>query len=300
MKPILPPAALLSRMLSAAPLLRGDYLASMVRNVSARDHSPSLTLSRSHLVRAKHSAESDGPACLPWEEPIYAIEGAIATVDIKGPLYKGIDDITCYYYGLASYDRIQEACRILATSAAQVIIFHIDSPGGMCTGCPETAELIAALSEAGKLTIAYTDNQCCSAAYWLASQCRQVVASPSSQVGCIGTYLAFYSYVEYLKQEGVELHLFRAGDLKGIGVFGKELTPAESAFLDAGVQRSNARFISAVLSRRPGVSADTMQGQWFDGDEARLLSLTDATISTLSELRDQLVTVVTPSFAPQN
>lgn len=284
MKPILTPAALLAQLLSAPPLVRGDYLAALIfAAVSPRGSGRELR-TNTGLAAANNGAPDD---CPPWEEPLYRLDGTTAVLDVCGPLYNGLDPVTCWYFGLASYERIQAACRELAQNPAVTdVVFNFNSPGGMSSGCPETAEIIAALGEV-KGTVAYTSSQCCSAAYWLASQCLLVLAAPSASVGSIGTYLAFYSYVEWLKQEGIELHLFRAGDLKGIGVFGKELTPAEAAFLDSVVQRSNDRFHAGVLFGRGPIAESTMQGQWFDGEQAKDLGLVDETVNSLAELLAQ-------------
>lgn len=282
MKPILSSADLLAQLLSAPPLVRGDYLAALIRTATA-----AAVPVGQRMLHARSEDRGEPMDAAPWDEPIYRLHGSTAILEVAGPLYNGIDRITCWCYGLASYERIQEACRELAQNpAVRDVVFHFNSTGGMSSGCQETAELIAALGEV-KGTVAYTSTQCCSAAYWLASQCLLVLSSPTATVGSIGTYLAFYSYVEWLKQEGIELHLFRAGDLKGIGVFGKELTPAEAAFLDAIVQRSNQRFHAGVLAGRGVIAESTMQGQWFDGDQAKDLGLVDETVNSLPELLAQ-------------
>ena len=234
----------------------------------------------------------DSGDVMPWDVPIYSVEGGLAVVDVCGPIVKGYDCITCWFWGLASLDRIQAAVADLSTRKdVAMVVFNFNSPGGVVTGVAETGEMIAALGQASKLTIAYTDTMCASAAYWLASQCREVVVSRSADVGSIGTYMTLYDYSGWLAELGIKLDFFRAGDLKGIGVMGRSLTDEEKAFLQADVDRTNARFIAAVRAGRAAggeVADSTMQGQWFDGEMAVQLNLADRIVLTLPALIDEL------------
>lgn len=259
--------------------MRADHLSAWLRDLTA-NHAPRTAAA----VQASDGEDGGGDWCLPWEVPIYTVANGVGIVDITGPLAKGYDAITCWAWGMMSTDRLQAALSDLAARAdVSVVILKFNSPGGMAQGTPETAAQIAALAQS-KLTIAFTDTLCCSAAYWMACQCEIVTATVSANVGSIGTYLALYDYTEYLANEGIKLELFARGTYKALGIAGRPLTDEQRAFLEGEVDRTNARFLAAVRAARPGVTDDTMQGQWFDGEQALAAGLIDHVVTGFNEV----------------
>jgi signal peptide peptidase SppA len=259
--------------------MRSDHHGALIRGLAEPGQN-----NRIHVPR---SADDDGSGdgeedVMPWEEPVYEVKDGIAVVDVSGPVVKGYSALVCWYYGLMSSDRLEEAIAELETRAdVAAVVFNFNSPGGMAIGTPEIADAIVRLGES-KVTVAFTGVQVCSAAYWMASACSAFFTTKSAIVGSIGTYIAFYDYCEMLKQWGISLELFRAGSLKAIGVMGKPITDEERAFLTDSVNRTNAGFTGFVKSRRAGVADSTMQGQWFDGAQAVELKLADAVVPNLS------------------
>lgn len=60
--------------------------------------------------------------------------------------------------------------------------------------------------------------------------------------------------------------------------------PGPFEFLDREVQRTNDRFVAAVRAHRPGVADSSMEGQWFDGEEAVELKLADEVVGSVAEV----------------
>ena len=239
------------------------------------------------------SPTSPTGAMKPWEarEAVTLLPGGIAVVPCHGMLCAGLDQLTAWYYDVCRPEAIQAACNLLAGRAdVTKVAFNFDSPGGYTTAISETAEMVALLGQL-KVTVAFTAGMMCSAAYWLGSQCSQIVATRSSTVGSVGTYATIYDYSEYFTKEGIATHVIRAGTLKGIGVLGDKVTPDQLAFLQGNVDRINAGFLAAVASgrgpSRPLASADT-QGQWFDGETAVAKNLADGLALNLPELLAEL------------
>lgn len=286
--PVASASDILTRFLSSAPLMRADHFSSWVRELTARQGQP---------VRAQIDEEDDDEYVLPWERSIYSVNAGIALVDVSGPIVKGYDALTCWCWGMMSSDRLADACKELAARAdVYAVVFKFHSPGGMAQGTPETSAQIKALSMV-KTTVAFTDTMCCSAAYWMACQCGAVVATMTADVGSIGTYAAFYDYTGMLEKEGIKLELFARGKYKAMGIAGKPLTDEQRAFMDADIDRMNERFLSAVRAARPGVSDETMQGQWFDGEQAVTAKLADAVVTDLSEVIGELMARMRPVSA---
>lgn len=122
-------------------------------------------------------------------EPIFLINGEIATIKISGPLSQsGPDYIDRYLgYGGTSYPQIIEAIEsVKSNDSVKKIIIEIDTPGGEVSGCYETAEALYDLSKI-KNTEAININCIASAGYWIASQARKIYgSSPLVETGSIG------------------------------------------------------------------------------------------------------------------
>lgn len=162
----------------------------------------------------------------------------------------------------------------------KAILLDINSPGGTVTGVPELADEIA---EANKIkpVIAFTDAECCSAAYWLASQASAIYATPSSSVGSIGVYIALLDESRALENAGVKVNAIHAGKWKLAGAPFKPLTDEERKMFQDSVDKTHAQFKSAV-SRGRNISEDSMQGQCFDGDEALTAGLIDGHFTNIA------------------
>lgn len=289
-----PPATsalhIVTGLLRGPPLMLADQLGAWVRALCG----PSLVATWP-APRADDSAPGEDDRDVPpWEIPIYTVASGLAHVRVSGPLVKGYDAMTCWWFGMMSQDRLQAAIAELAGRAdVSAVLFDFNSPGGMVQGTPESAAAIARLGES-KLTLAYTDALCCSAAYWLASQCSLVAASPSATVGSIGTYLAFYDYTEYLAKEGIKLELFVRGTHKAAGLPGNPLTAEQRALFEARTEKINQQFLATIRTARPGVSDESMQGQTFDGAEALAAGLIDHVVASRADLLGTLLTHAAP------
>ncbi|MHA1544617.1 MAG: S49 family peptidase [Alphaproteobacteria bacterium] len=163
------------------------------------------------------------------------------------------------------------------------IFSFIESPGGHALGMTELDETMEYVRSKVKL-IAYTDKLMASAAYWFGANHHEIYSAASAPVGSIGVYSASYSFDEMISKLGIKLNLVRDGKLKGMGIFGKELTSDELAYIEEGVQKISVQFKGKVKERRGAVADETMQGQCFDGDECQELLLTDGVYKSLLDL----------------
>jgi protease-4 len=174
-----------------------------------------------------------------------------------------------------------------ADPRVQGIVLHFNSPGGTVTGIPELASLIRTISET-KPVIAFTDAQCCSAAYWLASACDSIVVTPTADVGSIGVYSALVDESAAWAQEGYKLELMKAGKHKAMGIPGLPLAPEDRALIQAEVDSIYAMFTADVVANRARngatVAEDTMQGQTFMGGTAVAVGLADRVVGSLTDL----------------
>jgi protease-4 len=103
---------------------------------------------------------------------------------------------------------------------------------------------------------------CASAGYFFAAAADQVVASPSAIVGSISTYCAYLDESRAFEMEGLEVKLFRSGEVKGAGYPGKPWTDAEIADMQRVTDQFSEQFKSFVRERR-SLGEDLMQGQYW-------------------------------------
>lgn len=258
------------------------------------------------LARALHAGQppllADLPAAgsedpLPWECPLYTVEGGIAILTISGTMVKGCDAFTCWLFGLASIDRLQLAlAEISARDDVAAVVLNIDSGGGMTMGTPELGDAVAALA-AQKFVVAFTSGMACSAAYWTACAASLVVSTRSAMVGSIGTFIAVYDFSEMFADMGIKVDVIKRGAFKGMFTPGTSLTDEQRAWLDAQIGRINDSFTSFVRAHRGAVADSTMQGQWFDGEQAVALGLVDRVVSGLPEVLATLRASLNQSIA---
>jgi signal peptide peptidase SppA len=198
----------------------------------------------------------------------------VAVIPVMGIIGKNLSSLETMCGGCdvnAVQGQIEEA---LEDDSCTSILLAFDSPGGVVTGVPELAAFIRAASNE-KPIYAFTDGQCCSAAYWLASATQGIFCTQTADVGSIGVYVALVDESEAWAKEGYKLELMKAGEFKAMGHPGKPLADGERALIQAGVDKVYGMFTADVLKGRGDVATATMQGQTFMGQDALTANLVD-------------------------
>lgn len=217
----------------------------------------------------------------------YSPEGRadIGIVPVYGILAKNASWMEEACHGFSDINAISHAFgQVAAAKDVKHVVIDLASPGGQVTGIREIGNMVAAITAMrGKTVYAFTDERCCSAAYWIASQADEIYGTPSATVGSIGTYLAWLDESVRMQMEGVRLEFFGAGRHKGMGLPGKPLSHEDRTLLQARVDEINGWFTSAVSSKRPKISDDTMQGQTFTGEQSVGVHLLDGLVNDWSE-----------------
>jgi len=193
-------------------------------------------------------ALSAGPRSRGGQNATPAAPQGIAVIPIQGVLTPhGNYD----WFGFtAGMDSIRAALTAAANSAdVGAIVALVDSPGGTVAMTEETADALAAAS-AVKPTVAYVESLAASAAYWIASQAREVVMTPSADVGSIGVYALHQSYARALTDAGIDTTFVRSTAFKGEGNSLEPLSNEARANLQARVDEADAKFVEAVARGR--------------------------------------------------
>lgn len=209
------------------------------------------------------------------------LENGVAIIPIKGTLlhHATLMEKQC---GAVSYDDIKRDINRAMDEGAQKIVLDMDTPGGMCMGCAETAKVVARAAEFIRVE-AVTDSLICSGGMWIASQADAIYATQTAEVGSIGVITAFMDQSKRYEMAGVKPVIFTSGDLKGTGFPGTSLSEAQTEHIKKDVANYFSMFRTAVLDKRPLVEDDSMRGQAFTGDQALDRGLIDEVIEDVEE-----------------
>lgn len=215
-----------------------------------------------------------------YGEPLPKMEiiDGVAVIPIIGVLmpHASLMDRQC---GACSYDDIKRDIQTaLGTNGLRKIVYHVDSPGGMCMGNQECAKFI---DEASQMVRSewVTDSMCCSAAYNLVCGAGRGYCTQSAVVGSIGAMMAWLDQVVRYEMEGLKVELFASGPLKGTGTPGTALTEEQRAYLQENVQKYASMFQAHVRESR--LIADekaAFSGRTWIGTDAVDMGLVDAVV----------------------
>jgi protease-4 len=191
----------------------------------------------------------------------------VAVIPVHGIIGKHLSaiEMECGGYCLANLmiqlDNVRDDPKI------RTVVIDFKTPGGIGIGVETAALKIRELAESGKRVIAYTDYDCCSAGYWLASACDEIIAERSAIVGSVSTYIGAIDDSEAWAKAGYKRILARTGDKKAIGMSGKEWTQEEIDYLTEKAKLADQKFKGFISTRR-GLSDDLMQGQTWSAADA--------------------------------
>jgi len=234
-----------------------------------------------HRVLAEKFGFTDMLAQLFGEVPkAYIAEDGTGVIPIAGVIGKGLSPIEKMTGAVDVSDISDTIDEYVMNPQVTRIAFQVSSPGGTVTGVEELANKVRNIA---KPTMSYTDTEMASAAYWVAAAADKVVASPSSTVGSVGVYMVVADYSEAAKAEGIKMIVLKAGQHKAIGVPGVEVTDAQQAHLQEGVDEIWSNFKGAVLKTRKMVKASDMEGQVFSGKQAAQRNLITGLADSFNE-----------------
>jgi signal peptide peptidase SppA len=222
---------------------------------------------------AKASASSSGSVAV---LPLYGLIMPRGNMmgDISGPRGTSIDQFT------------QQFRQALNDPSVKAIVIDVDSPGGSVQGVDELAsEILAARGK--KDVTAVVSGTCASAAYYIASGAKKIVASPSSQTGSIGVYGALRDDTAKHEKEGVKHTVVAYGENKALGDPRTPTSPTAIADLKEQVDAYGGMFDAAVARGRKVTQAHVRenfgQGKTFMAKKAKQLGMVDD-IGTLDDV----------------
>lgn len=169
----------------------------------------------------------------------------VAIIEVVGTVMKYQSS-----FGGAATTVIRRQVRLAANDdQVRAIVLVFDSPGGSVSGTKDLADDIA-MAAGKKVVFGYCQDMCCSAAFWMVSQCTKVFSNATALVGAIGTYTRIDDTSKMYEEAGVKVHVIRAGEFKGTGESGTAVTDAQLADIQRRIDGINDQFVKSVAAGR--------------------------------------------------
>ena len=211
------------------------------------------------------------------------VEPQIAQITISGILGQRLS-ILERICGGCDYLDITQTIDEAVQSGAKGLLLVFDSPGGMAVGCPECAAHIASLDIP---KVAFTDSIMTSGAYYLASGCDSIIATPSAEVGSIGVIIPWIDKSKLWDKMGLEFDpIHSEGDTLKSTMYGPALSKEQRAYLQQNVNDVAEAFQRHVSNYR-ALDFGQLRAGSYSGDRAVSYNLIDK-IGSFKDAQNEL------------
>lgn len=218
------------------------------------------------------------------EGPGYEVRGHVAVVPLSGVMGRRLSGLELMCGG-CDVDRFVGALRAgAAQPGVRGVVLDVDSPGGMVTGTPETADAVGELA-AEMPVVAYAERQMYSAAYWVGCHAGEVFAARSAGVGSVGVICRGLDDSAAWEAEGRRAEVFASGTQKDRGVPGVAWREEHREAVQEMVDGLAGEFAAAVRANRPEVREEVFAtADYWSGTRAAELGLVDGWADSLADL----------------
>jgi len=190
--------------------------------------------------------------------------GRVVRVPIVGAITRRDSFWSLFFGGGATVERITKTLREVGQDdTISTVLLDIDSPGGTVSGLPELAAEVRQLRES-KRVVALANSLTASAAYWIASQADEIVATPEALVGSVGVFTLHEDWSKLNERIGINPTYIFAGKYKVEGNPDQPLSDEARAHLQATVDDVYNLFVGDVAKGR-GVAPAVVRAEYGEG-----------------------------------
>jgi len=203
----------------------------------------------------------------------YEIVDGVAVIELSGVMSKRGSSMSTEGSTVLARQSLRQAAR---DDDVHSVLLVIESPGGTVSGTKELADDFAAIQ---KPTHAHIEDIGASAAYWVAAAADTITANEMATVGSIGVYTVINDLSKAAENDGIKVHVIKAGEMKGAGVPGTEVTDDILDELQTHVDAVHEKFVNAVSQGRKlskSIVSALADGRAHMAEEAMGLGLIDA------------------------
>lgn len=186
---------------------------------------------------------------------------AIGIIPLHGPIFPKANIMTQMSGATSLEEWRSDFTELMNNDFIQTIVMDVDSPGGHADMVPETAAMIREARN-HKDIIAVSNTAMDSAAYYLGSQATKIYASPSAQVGSIGTILTHIDDSGAMAMKGIKETHIHGGKYKA--ELSGPLTDEAKAHLQAYVDDHYRTFVQDVATGR-GITPEEVEEKYGQG-----------------------------------
>jgi ClpP class serine protease len=209
-----------------------------------------------------------------------AMDDGVAILRLDGPLEHHDHGLS---WGPHTYEALVREMRCaLEHGETRALVVKGDSPGGVAAGMGETHRAIRRLQAdfPGKPVYFFADEMACSAAYHLASACREIWTTPDGHLGSIGVILCTVDESAALEKQGVSVRYLVTGKRKADLHPGQPIDDEVLRVAQAKVDKLGRHFFRAVGKARgdkglTAEAAEALQAGVFIGRDAVKVGLAD-------------------------
>jgi len=182
--------------------------------------------------------------------------GHVAAIRIEGLLVPNASLWDMIFSNITLHSWINKDINdALSDPNVSAIVLDINSPGGYVNGTAELADMIRR-ADTVKPVYAFSSGLLCSAAYWLASQARGIVATEGAEIGSIGVAAA-YAKQETADRDGYRVFEFTSSNAKakrpdpttaeGLALIQKDIDQVEALFIErvAGGRKVSEEYVKS-------------------------------------------------------
>lgn len=175
------------------------------------------------------------------------------------------------------------------------IVMDFDTPGGNAQGVQELGDVIFSL-RGDKPIVAMVNPTAASGGYWAASQCDEIVVTPSGWVGSIGAVMAHDDMSAAMEKAGIKRTYVFSGKNKVEGNSAGPLTPETQAYLQQLTDAAYSSF-TRMVARGRKVGVDVVRSEaWGQG---RMVLASDAVAAGMADRIDTFENTIARLGKPQ-
>lgn len=248
------------------------------------------------LLCAERAEGESAKKHTPRQDASIRAQGAVALINVQGPMFNRVDPFLEMFFGIASTERITMQVRAAAADdSISAILLRIDSPGGSIDGIRELSDTIAEAAKT-KSVIAVADPMAASAAFWIGAQATEFVVSPGGNVGSVGVFTIHDDLSGMFEQLGIVRTFISAGKFKVENHPAEPLTDEGREFLQSQVDEAFKDFVAALAEGRgvktSEVIANFGQGRIVGAKDALKIGMVDR-IATFTQTLERLSSPMT-------
>jgi len=177
-----------------------------------------------------------------------------------------------------SEDIIRQFKKYGDDNSVSAIVLRVNSPGGAVAPSQEIYNQILKIRENGTYVVASLSSIAASGGYYIACAADTIIANPGTLTGSIGVIFSYLTFEGLMDKVGVEYEVVKAGNLKDVGNYSREMTQPEREMLQAALDDVHNQFVLAVsVGRNLDIEQveDLADGSIFTGNQACELGLVD-------------------------